>query len=333
MNQLIQDIKTNQIKNVYLLYGEETYLKKQYKKKLQDAVVSSEDTINLNCYEGKNISVKEVIDQAETMPFFSDKRLLVLENSGFFKNAVPEMAEYLGQMPETTVIMFVEEEVDKRNKLFKVVKNKGRVVNFERQKADTLFRWILGILKREGKNITRSTMELFLEKTGDDMENISMELEKLLCYTMDREVITSEDVETICTTQTVNKVFAMVDAIAEKQQKKALDLYYDLLTLKEAPMRILFLISRQFHILLLVKELRNQGYNGSTLAEKASVPPFTVKNYVRQAGYFTMDQLRRGITLMVETEEAVKTGKLSDTLAVELIIVQMSKKEDHQMTD
>ena len=333
MNQLIQDIKTNQIKNVYLLYGEETYLKKQYKKKLQDAVVSSEDTINLNCYEGKNISVKEVIDQAETMPFFSDKRLLVLENSGFFKNAVPEMAEYLGQMPETTVIMFVEEEVDKRNKLFKVVKNKGRVVNFERQKADTLFRWILGILKREGKNITRSTMELFLEKTGDDMENISMELEKLLCYTMDREVITSEDVETICTTQTVNKVFAMVDAIAEKQQKKALDLYYDLLTLKEAPMRILFLISRQFHILLLVKELRDQGYNGSTLAEKASVPPFTVKNYVRQAGYFTMDQLRRGITLMVETEEAVKTGKLSDTLAVELIIVQMSNKEDHQMTD
>ena len=333
MNQLIQDIKTNQIKNVYLLYGEETYLKKQYKKKLQDAVVSPEDTINMNCYEGKNISVKEVIDQAETMPFFSDKRLLVLENSGFFKNAVPEMAEYLEQMPETTVIMFVEEEVDKRNKLFKVVKNKGRVVNFERQKADTLFRWILGILKREGKNITRSTMELFLEKTGDDMENISMELEKLLCYTMDREVITSEDVETICTTQTVNKVFAMVDAIAEKQQKKALDLYYDLLTLKEAPMRILFLIARQFHILLLVKELRDQGYNGSTLAEKASVPPFTVKNYVRQAGYFTMDQLRRGITLMVETEEAVKTGKLSDTLAVELIIVQMSKKEDHQMTD
>ena len=333
MNQLIQDIKTNQIKNVYLLYGEETYLKQQYKKKLQDAVVSPEDTINLNCYEGKNISVKEVIDQAETMPFFSDKRLLVLENSGFFKNAVPEMAEYLEQMPETTVIMFVEEEVDKRNKLFKVVKNKGRVVNFERQKADTLFRWILGILKREGKNITRSTMELFLEKTGDDMENISMELEKLLCYTMDREVITSEDVETICTTQTVNKVFAMVDAIAEKQQKKALDLYYDLLTLKEAPMRILFLIARQFHILLLVKELRDQGYNGSTLAEKASVPPFTVKNYVRQAGYFTMDQLRRGITLMVETEEAVKTGKLSDTLAVELIIVQMSKKEDHQMTD
>ncbi|MGN0354841.1 MAG: DNA polymerase III subunit delta [Muricoprocola sp.] len=333
MNQLIQDIKTNQIKNVYLLYGEETYLKRQYKKKLQDAVVSPEDTINLNCYEGKNISLKEVIDQAETMPFFSDKRLLVLENSGFFKNAVPEMAEYLEHMPETTVIIFVEEEVDKRNKLFKAVKNKGRVVNFERQKTDTLFRWILGILKREGKNITRSTMELFLEKTGDDMENISMELEKLLCYTMDREVITSEDVETICTTQTVNKVFAMIDAIADKQQKKALDLYYDLLTLKEAPMRILFLISRQFQILLLVKELREQGYNGSTLAEKASVPPFTVKNYVRQAGYFTMDQLRKGITLMVETEEAVKTGKLSDTLAVELIIVQMSKEKDHQMTD
>ena len=90
------------------------------------------------------------------------------------------------------------------------------------------------------------------------MENISKELEKLLCYTMGRDVITSEDVKAICTEQTENKIFEMINAIAEKRQKKALDLYYDLLALKEPPMRILYLITRQFNLLMQVKDLQNQ---------------------------------------------------------------------------
>lgn len=81
-------------------------------------------------------------------------------------------------------------------------------------------RWILGILKKEQKNITRSTMELFLEKTGTDMNQISMELEKLLSYTLGREIITAEDVEAVCTTQTVNQIFEMINAMAQKNQRQ-----------------------------------------------------------------------------------------------------------------
>lgn len=328
MKNLIQDLKTNEFKNIYLLCGEEDYLKYQYRQKLQEALLPPDDTVNLNCYEGKGISVKELIDQGETMPFFAERRLLLVQDSGFFKSASAELAQYLEQVPPTTCFVFVESEVDKRGKLYKTVKSRGRVVEFARQTDETLMRWVLGILKRENKNITRRACELFLEKTGSDMSNISMELEKLLSYTQGREVITPEDVETICTTQTVNKIFDMVNAIAEQNERKALDLYYDLLALKEPPMRILFLITRQFNQLLQVKEMRGHGYDASAIASKLGMQGFVAKNCVRQAERFSQVQLRGGVEYCIETEEAVKTGNLNEKLGVELVIVRMSAQGD-----
>lgn len=326
MKNLLQDLKTNQFKNVYLLFGEEAYLKNQYRKKLQDALVSPDDTVNLNLYEGKNISVKELIDQAETLPFFSERRLLVVVDSGFFKNASEELADYLHHIPETTFLLFSETEVDKRGKLYKAVKSRGRAVEFARQTEETLQKWILGRLKDEGKNITRATMELLLEKTGTDMMNISMELEKLFSYTMGQEVITAEDVEEICTTQTVNKIFDMVNAIADRNQHRALDLYYDLLALKEPPLRILFLITRQFNILLQVKEMRSHGYDANAIASRLGIQSFIVRGALRQAEVFSMKQIRQMVELCIHTEEAIKTGNLNEKLAVELIIVEGSRK-------
>ena len=258
MKSLLEDLNKGEFKKAYLLFGEESYLKNLYKNKLKEALIPQGDTMNFSSYEGKSIDVRAVIDQAETMPFFADKRVLLIENSGFFKNANVQMAEYIPQIPESTCMIFVEDEVDKRGKVYKAVKSAGRVVELGRQDEKTLTRWILGTLKKEHRNITESTMHLFMEKTGTDMENIQRELEKLVCYTLGRDVITVEDVEAVCTTRTVNKIFDMINAIAEKKQKRALDLYYDLLALKEPPMRILFLITRQFNLLMQVKELRNQ---------------------------------------------------------------------------
>ena len=135
-------------------------------------------------------------------------------------------------------MVFVENEVDKRSRMFKAVKKYGRVVEFVKQDSQTLIRWVLSMMKREGKKITQGDMELFLTKTGTDMGNIEKELEKLLCYTMGRDVITSEDIEAVCTTQITNHIFDMIKAVTEKRQKRALDLYYDLLSLKEPPMTV-----------------------------------------------------------------------------------------------
>ena len=163
-------------------------------------------------------------------------------------------------------------------------------------------------------------MELLLSKTGDDMENIGSELEKLISYTLGRDVITDEDVEAVCTTQATGKVFEMVAAISGRQTRKAMDLYEDLLTLKEPPMRILFLIARQFNQILQVKELMGKGMDKGAIASKLKLQPFVVGKVMLQAKTFTREQILSYVNLCVDAEESVKTGKLQDRLAVELLI-------------
>lgn len=326
MKSLNEDLKTGQFNKVYLLYGEEAYLKKQYKDKLRSAMLSPDDTMNYAYYEGKGVNIKEVIDLAETLPFFAERRLIIMENTGFFKNATPELADYIKEMPDTTAMIFIESEVDKRGKLYKAVQSKGRAVELGRQDEATLLRWVAGNVKREKKQISESTVRHFIAKVGTDMENIQKELEKIFCYTMEKDVITVEDVEAICTTQITNQIFDMVNAVADKKQRKALDHYYDLIALKEPPMRILFLLARQFKLLLEVKELDKQGYARKEIAEKAGLNPFVVGKYQTQAKAFSSKELRSIIEDSVDTEECVKTGRLTDMLGVELFIMKYSVK-------
>lgn len=317
---------------MYLLYGTEGYLKKQYKDKLKNALAAPDDNMNFTAFSGKNINPKELIDLAETLPFFAERRVILVEDSGFFKGACEDLAEYLPQIAPAACFLFVEEEVDKRSKMYKAVKKLGSVVEFSAQSEELLTRWIVSRLKKEGKNITGSVLQLFLSKTGTDMGNIDRELEKLVCYAIDRDVITAEDVEAVVTEQTTNKIFEMVNAIAEHNQRKALDLYYDLLTLKEPPMRIMFLITRQFQILLNIRDMSARGLDNATMAKVAGVPPFAVKRNVSQAKGFTLQQLKQALRDGAELEEAVKTGQMNDQMAVELFIMKYSRKQERTIS-
>lgn len=321
MQTLNQDIKTGEFKQIYLLYGEEAFLKNSYKNRLKEAIIG-DDTMNFARFEGKGLDVDELIRLADTMPFFAECRLILVEDSGFFKSASDALVQYLPSMPDTTILLFVETEVDKRNRLYKKVKDMGYAAELNRQDSAQLARWAGGILTREQKKITKHTMELFLSMAGDDMENIRMELEKLISYTLGREVITDEDVLAVCTVQVTNRIFEMVSAIVNRQPRKAMDLYEDLLTLKEPPMRILFLIARQFNQLLQVKDLMGKGMDKGTIASKLKMQPFVVGKTMPQARQFGREQILSYVEFCVETEEAVKSGRLQDRLAVELLITR-----------
>ena len=321
MQTLNQDIKTGEFKQIYLLYGEEAFLKNSYKNRLKEAIIG-DDTMNFARFEGKGLDVDELIRLADTMPFFAERRLILVEDSGFFKSASDALVQYLPSMPDTTILLFVETEVDKRNRLYKKVKDMGYAAELNRQDSAQLARWAGGILTREQKKITKHTMELFLSMAGDDMENIRMELEKLISYTLGREVITDEDVLAVCTVQVINRIFEMVSAIVNRQPRKAMDLYEDLLTLKEPPMRILFLIARQFNQLLQVKDLMGKGMDKGTIASKLKMQPFVVGKTMPQARQFGREQILSYVEFCVETEEAVKSGRLQDRLAVELLITR-----------
>ena len=324
MKSLNEDIKSGVFRQTYLLYGEEAYLKKQYKDKLTKAILPEGDTVNYAYYEGKGIQPGELIDLAETMPYFAERRLIVVENSGFFKNASPELADYIRTMPETACFLFVENEVDKRGKLYKAVKEKGRIAEMGRQDEKTLLYWIAGNVKKEERQIKESTARYLISLVGTDMENLEKEMEKLFSYTLGKSEITIQDIDDICTSQVTNQIFAMVEAVAAKQQKKALDYYYDLLALKEPPMRILYLLSRQFKLLMEVRDLAGKGFDKSQIAKTVGLHPFVVGKYMQQCRDFSETELRSILEDAADTEEMVKTGRLNDMMSVELFIVKYS---------
>lgn len=323
MQRINDDIKSGNFKQIYLLYGEERYLRRQYRDRLKAALVQDGDTMNTHFYEGKDVNVGEIIDLAETLPFFAEKRVIFIENSGLFKSGGEKMAEYLADPCDSTYFVFTEGEVDKRGKLFKTVQAGGCAVEFAEQDENTLKRWIAGVLKREGKRVTESTVNLFLMKSGTDMDNIYMELEKLICYCADRDVVEAADVEAVCTNRISNHIFDMINAIADRRIPEAMKLYYDLLALKEPPMRILFLIARQCNMLLQVKEMKVKGFDNKTIGSKIGLAPFIVGKYVNQASRFRTADLKNAVKKCVEAEEAVKTGRLNDMMSVEILIMSV----------
>ncbi|MDE6364789.1 MAG: DNA polymerase III subunit delta [Lachnospiraceae bacterium] len=328
MKRIAQDIKSGQFSHLYLLYGEEAYLRRQYCDKLRAALVPAEDTMNCSVYSGKDINVGEVVDLAGTMPFFAERRVIIIENSGWLKSGNDQLLALVKAIPDTTYLILVEEETDKRSKLYKAVTANGYAALCEMQDEATLRKWVMGLLKKENKQITPDALNLLLDKTGTNMENIRREVEKLVCYKYYDEGITALDVEELCIVQIQNQIFDMVEAVAQKKQKQALNLYYNLLALKEAPMKILALISRQFNMLLQVKEMKSKGYHESDIAKQTGLNPYYLKKkYIPQAAQFKQPQLENALKACVEAEEAVKTGRMPDMLSVELIIVSLSAEQ------
>ena len=330
MRTIDEDIKNNTFRTAYLLYGEEAYLKKQYKDKLRAALWQEGDTMNAAFYQGKNTNPKELIDLAETMPFFADHRLILVEDSGFFKSGAEDLAEYMEHIPQTTTFVFSETDVDKRSRMYKALKNNGRIVEFAAQNQELLTRWLLGRLRRENKNITKAAMQEFFDRVGLDMGTLDREMEKLICYCLDRDVIELADVEAVCPQAVTNRIFDMVGAIVECRRKDALEMYYDLLALKEPPLRILFLITRQYNILMQLKDLKRKGMNNSAMAKAAGIPPFAVSRSLGQASRLSVGSIEHILSYSVEMEEAVKTGQMNEQIAVELVIIEASREREYK---
>ena len=324
MQNIKEHIKKQEFSPVYLLYGQEDYLKLLYRDKLRRAIIPPEDTMNYSYFEGKDMDLAEVESIGSTVPFFGERRLLVLENSGLFKKQ-SEFSDFIKNLPDTTYIVFVEHEVDKRNKLYKAVQKKGTVSEMNGLSEKDLKMWAASYLQHSQKKITESTVSYLIQRVGPDMKNLENELEKLVCYAGDEDVIDRKMVDEISVAQTEGKIFQMIEAIGMKDQDQALDLYYDLLAVREKPMSILFLLIRHFNILLQIKELQRAGAPNGEMASKVGIPPFTVKKYATQSKNFKTREIKHCLERCLEVDEQVKTGLLLDQIGVELLIVEFSK--------
>ena len=212
MNRIKDDIKQRKFHNLYLLYGSEELLKKNYRENLKHFILENSDEMNFSKFENRGIDLSEVQSIADTLPFFSDYRLIVIQDSGLFKTS-NDFADYLEHMPDSTIIIFVEKEIDKRNKLYKYVNKNGIAAEIKLKDAQETLNCAARRLKDAGKVFTRQTMEYFLQRVDNNLYSLSNEIDKLVAYTGDRQEVTIADIDEICPAFLQNHIFQMVDAV------------------------------------------------------------------------------------------------------------------------
>ena len=300
-------------------------MRHRYLKALCDAVIPEDDTMNRSLYEGRDIREGEIIDQAETMPFFADRRLIVVRHSGFFKSGAESLSDYCSLIPDYLVLVFEEEEVDKRSRLYKAIKKEGRIAEFPVQDAGRLMTWIAGRIGKDGKRITARDASLILDRVGSDMGRLDRELDKLTAYVGERAEITADDIRAVTVPEIENRIFDMITAVTEGRKDKALSLYADLLALKEAPMRILILIEKQFRQMMLIKAMRKDGAAESEMAASLQLPPFVVRKMLACVRRMDDGTLRQKAALCLQMEEDVKNGRITDRLSVDLLLIALAR--------
>jgi DNA polymerase-3 subunit delta len=323
MKVIKEDIKNNNYKNLYLLYGSDDYMKNLYKKKLKDGLLGGADEMNYSYFTGEKIDVDNIISMGSTMPFFSDKRIIFIEDSNLFKEA-NELSEGISTMPDTTYIVFIESAIDKRNKLYKYVSKNGYVLEMNGLTENELMAFVASECKKFSKQISNMNISYMLSRIGYDMNVIHNECEKLCFYASDVDVIEKHHIDEICIVTLENKIFEMLDCIASGKKDRALILYNNLIALKESPIKILSLVTRHYNILYKMYLGNKARVDSSTLASSIGIPPFALKKYGYQLQKFNKDDLLKILGNCLDIEQKSKSGGIDPQIGVEMLIVELS---------
>lgn len=330
MKKLKEQISKKEFENVYLFFGEEDYLKNFYLKKLEEKLeLGDMKMMNYDNFIGNDTLAKTILDSISTLPIFSDYRLVVVKNSGLFtsgkKNETDELVDNFSELSQSTILVFVESDVDKRNRLFKKVGQVGYAVNFEKITEKELISWIETLFKNEKINVSKEVILKILKTVNLDMNNIEIEVNKLVSFisSEDRE-LTIFDIENICSKSLELKIFDLVAAIGEKNPVLALDIYNNMVLMKEAPLMILAMVARQLKILLQCKYLLEQGTSSNNIANEIGIPSFTVRDYTNQSKNFNKLELYNSVEKCLKVDVDIKTGKVNDKIGVEMLILEYS---------
>ncbi len=337
-NNIIKDINTNSLKNVYLCYGNESYLKdsiiSKIKKKYIDEVY---ETLNYHYFDDKNTSANDIVNACETLPFMADKKIVVIEDSLYICGANNKKEEenilnkYLLNSNNTTCLIFFinSDKIDRRKKIVKTIKKVGLIIHLEKVMNEKLDKWVIKTFKKYKKNISKSNIYYFLESTGYleknsdktlyDLEN---EIIKIVNYLGNQIQVKRKHIDNVLIRSLQNNIFKLVDNIGKKDTQQSLEIFNQML-LKNEPIQLIFhMIIRQFRLLYKTKIFYEKGYNNSQIARKIGLHSFVVKKIIKQSRKFSKDELKKGLEKCLETDRSIKTGEMDAKLSVELLIVE-----------
>jgi len=326
-------LKSGNVGGCYLFEGEEEFTKRSALKALREKVAGG-DFAAMNDTRLTDPAPDELIAAAETLPFLSERRFVEVRDSamllaGKAKNydedsAVKRLDAYLGQLPDTAVVVFfVRGKADGRKKLYQTLKKKGQIVSFEPLDDRELAQWIARTLKKEGKKISLAACQRLWFSAGRDLTLLSNEIGKLSAYAGNREEVTEEDVAAICVQSTEYKVYDMADTLLSGQGAKALRMLDALLRDGEERLMLLSLLGRQCRQVGYAKAMAAAGAQTGEIASKLGIPPFAVRKNLDTARFYTQEQLSEMARLCLEGEYLVKSGQLSDAGTLEKVMLQI----------
>ncbi len=333
MSNINADIKSGQLKHVYLIYGEEAYLRKQMTQNLIKALGVDENDMNFTVYKEEKPDPQGVANTIQTVPFLSDKRVTVLYDSGFCASPNDVIADCIKNIPESSYVIFNESSVKKTTGVFKAIQKADGLVECNMPSERDLQIWIVNRAKSYNKNMTNGAWQAFSEATYSNkdirnMEYMNNEIEKIISYCWDKDTITEEDVLAIASPTYQDHIFDMINAIGNKDSATVLRLYEELLVSKVPPMMIMSNIIRQFKHLLALDELLDNGYNPATAAKELNLYPFVVQKYLKMGmlKFFSKEDITSLLDDAASTITEIRSGKMSEKIGVELLMMKYSQR-------
>ena len=310
---------------VYLLFGEDEYLRNEYLKKIK----KSFDTLQLgiNYIQIDETNVSEIISDIETPAFGLDKKLIIAKDTGLFKkkNAFSEkLAEYLKENAnnlEDVVLVFAEQEVEK-NKLFNTIKEVGQALEFKEQNMSQLIKKVKSLANAYKVEIKENVAGYFIECVGTNMSDIINEIRKLIEYAGSGGEIKKEDIDSLSIKKSESIIFDLTDNLGKKKIDVALDVLHNLIYAKEPVQRILVMLYNHFKKLYIIKLAVEENRN---VAQSLNLKPnqmFLVNKYTAQAKAFNKEELRNLLEELIKIDEYSKSRKIDLNIGLESILCE-----------
>lgn len=334
---ILNSIKRGVISPLYLIYGEEEYLQQIVINALKEALVPSDiGSFNLDELEGDKVSIGSLVDMANTLPIFAEKRLVIIKEPFFLQSGNKEtekgstpgeetrLLEYLANPLLSTCLVFWQKgSVDKRKKIYKTLVGTGQVLEINSLRGRDLSEWLEEEAKGMGKRLEPRALEYLILNSGNQLRNLQNELEKLALYSGKEKNITYAMAQEVVTKSSEGNIFNLVDNIGLRKGEDALLELKNLLVTGEPPVKILHMITRQFRLILLVKDLAKRGAAEKQIATELSLHPFVTGKILRQTRNFSFAELERSLRLILESDIGMKTG-LNPHLTLESLVFNLT---------
>lgn len=329
--------KAGTFRPVYVLYGRDRYRMRQFVEALTDKLLPPDEReLGIVKYDTSETPVEEAVAEADTMPFFASRKLVLVRDAsvlataqgkeGKLEHSTDALIAYLKQPCESSVVVFqvMAEKLDERRKVVKLLKEQNALIAFQELQEQDLLQWTVKRAEEQGRSMGREAAQLLLARTGTNMQQLAHEVDKLCLHAGSGGQITNGDVETLIASTIEEDVFALIDAMASLNVEKALRLYADLLLRREEPIKIAALIARQFRIMLQVKELEQHNYSQQQMAGQIGLHPYAVKLAAEKAKRFTAQTLGRHLNKLAELDYGMKTGRVDKTFGLELFLLSLA---------